>query len=314
MKKILLVLISFYVVPGFSALDAYEKKVSNGKVMFFKEPNLTAEQFSGQTYAKKPDAAWLEAQTKPDVWRKMAQSLSADDFKGMTQEELDQVYMRLSSGPIVPGDYRGQAMMKGEMTSNIKNFILKKVHGVNVLQKVCGQRDIFECFMEFAWEGKRIYAPDSATGEYQLRNAVAKSVAHAVKTTMAPAGKKLVDPSNWLLRTLSPFPGGLRYMIFPAHVYCGQSLLDHRRESIVADYAWGSDFSPFITGIDDIFGRNFLNLREEIRMVRPGLYLGRVYAQKIFLFNFVLHNPVAEKQAQGGQWPADACFDGKSTR
>ncbi|MBC7372063.1 MAG: hypothetical protein H7326_10885, partial [Bdellovibrionaceae bacterium] len=140
MKKLLLIALSFYVVPGFAALDAYEKKVSNGKVLFFKEPNLTAEQFSGMPYNRKPDPAWLENQTKPDAWRTMAKSLSPDDFKAMTQEELDQVYMRLSSGPILPGDYKGHAMMKGAMTSNIKNFILKKIHGVNLMQTMCGQR------------------------------------------------------------------------------------------------------------------------------------------------------------------------------
>jgi hypothetical protein len=312
MTKWILLFTAFYTSSSFAALAPYEKTVSKGKVTFFKEVTDTPEQFSNRSYQYKPDQTWVESSAP--LTKSMRMALSPEDFKTMTQEELDQIYIRLNSGPIAPGSYKGSVMMKGFVANNVKNFLLKKFHGVQIVGgTVCLKKDIFECFTEFAWEGKRIYPADPATGEIQMRNAVSKVTAHALKAALNPMIANL-DPTNWLIRTVSPFYGEMKYMLFPAHVYCAQSLFDHRRESIVADYAWGSDFSPFIKGIDNIFGREHFGMREEIRMVRPGLYLGRVYAQKIFLFNFVLHNPDADKSAAEATWPADSCFSGKVTR
>jgi hypothetical protein len=300
MKKWILFCTLLIALPGMATLAPYEKSFSKGKVVFYKESSMTTEQFNLQPYNTKPDPAWLES-TAP-LTPPMRQALSP--------EELDQIYIRLNSGSIVPGSYRGSAIMKGATATAAKNLILKKLRGVQLIGKAfCGQKDPFECFMEIAWKGKRIYAPESSTGEYALRNAVSKVTALGIKATLMPM-KDQLNPENWLLKTLKPFDGDLKYMLFPAHLFCGQSNIDHRKESIVADYAWGSDFKPFIEGIDELFGRNLLNLREEFRMVRPGLYLGRAYAQKIFLFNFVLFNPEADPSASSEV----ACFDGKSTR
>jgi len=313
MKKWILFASVFYMLPSFAVLAPYDKPVSKGKITFYKDSNTTPEQFSNVGYQFKPDQAWLES-TAP-MTLAMRQALSADDFKNMTQEELDQIYIRLSSGPIAPGSYKTTAMMKGNAANNVKNFLMTKFHGVQVLgSTVCGQQDVAQCFSDFAWRGIRIYAPDSSTSEYSSRTAVSKITAQAVKAVLLPVMSQL-DPRNWLIRTSDDFYGESKYMIFPAHVYCGQSLLDHRKESVVIDHSWGSDFSPFINGIDNILGRDYMDIRDELRMVRPGLYLGRVYAQKIFLFNFVAYNPDADKAAsQEAQWPADTCFNGKSTR
>ena len=37
-------------------------------------------------------------------------------------------------------------------------------------------------------------------------------------------------------------------------------------------------------------GREGLEIRDEIRMVRPGFYLGRAYIKKVFALNFTLYN------------------------
>jgi len=37
-------------------------------------------------------------------------------------------------------------------------------------------------------------------------------------------------------------------------------------------------------------GREFLVVRDEIRMVRPGFYLGRAYMAGAFILNFTLYN------------------------
>ena len=90
--------------------------------------------------------------------------------------------------------------------------------------------------------------------------------------------------------------GGRQWLMFPARLYCGQSLPDSRRESIIIDYAFTDEIDGYRERPDYLAGRNGFQIRDEIRMVRPGFYLGRAYAGKVFLLNFVLYNEsIAER-------------------
>jgi hypothetical protein len=151
------------------------------------------------------------------------------------------------------------------------------------------------------WKGKMFYRD-----ERQLRN--------FIEDFRPLAG--LIDDPRALPTAEVPREGRLRHvlptttvwLLFPAKLYCGQSLLDGRRESIVIDYAYS----------DELPGRNGLRIRDEIRMVRPGLYLGRAYANRIFLLNFVLYNAeVAEAGLAGfaaGEPVAEDCWSGEQVR
>ncbi|MBC7661171.1 MAG: hypothetical protein H7249_15850 [Chitinophagaceae bacterium] len=75
---------------------------------------------------------------------------------------------------------------------------------------------------------------------------------------------------------------------YPAHVFCGQSLLDSRRESTILDYNLAEDLSHYNPMIDWQMTRRGLGVRDEIRMVHPGLYLGRAYVRNMFALNFVI--------------------------
>ncbi|HYX32426.1 MAG TPA: hypothetical protein VE954_04880 [Oligoflexus sp.] len=86
---------------------------------------------------------------------------------------------------------------------------------------------------------------------------------------------------------------------FPARVYCGQSLIDSRRESIVLDYAYGDTIPGYIPAFDWPMTRFGLSIRDEIRMVKPGLYLGRAYIQGIYTLNFILHS---QTEADKADW------------
>ena len=70
------------------------------------------------------------------------------------------------------------------------------------------------------------------------------------------------------------------WLLFPAKVYCGQSLLDSRRESIIIDYAFTDEIRGLPREPGLLAGRGGLRIRDEIRMVRPGFYLGRAYAEQ----------------------------------
>ena len=64
------------------------------------------------------------------------------------------------------------------------------------------------------------------------------------------------------------------WLLFPAKLYCGQSLLDGRRESVIIDYAYNDDLPGYQEHPDALVGRNGLRIRDEIRMIRPGLLSG----------------------------------------
>ena len=91
-----------------------------------------------------------------------------------------------------------------------------------------------------------------------------------------------------------------QWLLFPAKLYCGQSLLDSRRESIIIDYFFTDEIPGYRQKPDFLAGRNGLAVRDEIRMVRPGFYLGRAYVGKVFLLNFTLYNKaIAERDGPG---------------
>ena len=91
--------------------------------------------------------------------------------------------------------------------------------------------------------------------------------------------------------------------VVTAEVRKGPSKLDGRT-CIILDYA---RTSLVARGIQD-----------ELRLVRPGLYLGRAYAHGMFLLNFTLYNPeVADDAAEGfsdGAKIAEDCWAGEQIR
>ena len=105
-----------------------------------------------------------------------------------------------------------------------------------------------------------------------------------------------------------------QWLLFPARLYCGQSLLDGRRESIIIDYAFTDELPGYRRMPDVMAGRDGFAIRDEIRMVRPGLYLGRAYVDRAFLVNFVLWNDDVAKAGEAefrrtGQ-VAEDCWSG----
>jgi len=78
------------------------------------------------------------------------------------------------------------------------------------------------------------------------------------------------------------------------------------------------DIDGYRKSPDSLAGRGGLRIRDEIRMVRPGLYLGRAYANRAFLLNFTLFNAaVAERDGPAfarGEAVAEDCWPGEQRR
>ena len=108
------------------------------------------------------------------------------------------------------------------------------------------------------------------------------------------------------------------WLLFPAKLYCGQSLLDARRESIIVDYFFTDEIPGYLEKPDFLAGRRGARVRDEIRMVRPGFYLGRAYLDRVFGLNFTLYNKaIAERDGEAflktGQVNED-CWSGTQAR
>jgi hypothetical protein len=80
-------------------------------------------------------------------------------------------------------------------------------------------------------------------------------------------------------------------------VSCGDSRLDPSQRSIVIDYSKGREVEGYRDVPDKIAGPEGLNIRDEIRVIRRGLYLGRAYFGPKFALNFTLLDPTVPVSA-----------------
>lgn len=204
----------------------------------------------------------------------------------MSPKQLDELYVQLTSGPIPSGFLGGKATIP-------PNEMVRKLLFLEDQPKAAALGLAFlNQLPENLWSGKffqRELDPN----------------------TKQPYASKDDPKRVWLLnrinltgeRLVSPQQINARNMLFPAKVYCGQSLFDSRRESIVIDYKYGQeDFPQYLTDAQDpltkaqrlkldwVAGPRGLAIRDEIRMVRPGLYLGRAYVHGAFLLYFALES------------------------
>lgn len=248
----------------------------------------------GEGYAARPDFAKVEHDiplTPADL-----DKITPKNIAKLTQEEVDQIYARLPAGPIPDGAFDGTLFFpKGVSGDRRLSEIVGGLGGLIVELK--GAK--LELIGKTLWKGKVFYRDERV-----LRNRIEDlSILKPIIDDPASLKKIVVDGRDaWLL--------------FPAKLYCGQSLLDSRRESIIIDYAFTDEIEGYKERPDFLAGRRGLRVRDEIRMVRPGFYLGRAYADRAFLLNFTLYNAaIAERDGPAflktGQTPED-CWSSTS--
>lgn len=271
-KCCFLLVVSLLNQAAFAELITYEQSISGGGIRFLRESNQSPEEFSRSSYLFKPDPAALEKKL-PLLTQELA-ALQFEDFARFTQEEMDQIYLRLPTGVLQPGDYEGKILARISFSSHLKNLSFVPSLGLSLLKSICQSRDLLECLLGLVWKARKIRMAEPGTDEMSASSFLSSE---GIGKNLDRLGFDNFGHKNLELGN-----------IFPAHVYCGQSLYDHRRESHVIDHAWGKDFKSSLSGLDSLAGPRFLNLREEFRMVRTDLFLGRVYANKIFLTSIIL--------------------------
>jgi hypothetical protein len=235
-------------------------------------------------------------------------SLTPAHILSLSQEKIDQLYARLTAGPIPDGPYQGDLVFtRGDSMAPRLEEILGGIEGRVAREKI----EAAEGAGRALWKGKMFYRDERV-----LRNFI---------EDFRPLERLIDDPSALPTaevpregRLSSILPTTQVWLLFPAKLYCGQSLLDGRRESIIIDYAYNETLPGYQERPDAMAGRHGLQVRDEIRMIRPGFYLGRAYVKKVFLLNFMLYNPeVAEAGLEtyaAGEPVAEDCWTGEQVR
>jgi hypothetical protein len=252
---------------------------------------------AGEPYQSKPDFARVEHDyplATADLQR-----LTPKNIANYSQEQIDQIYARLTAGPIPDGAFDGGLFFpKNSRGDRRLAEIIGGLPGLAVELKA----QKLEIIGKHLWRGKVFYREDRL-----LRNRIED----------LSLLKPIIEGDLSTIPTLE-VNGGRQWLMFPARLYCGQSLLDSRRESIIIDYAFTDELPGYRERPDYLAGRRGFQIRDEVRMVRPGFYLGRAYAGKVFLLNFVLYNPaIAERD--GAEFlktgtVAEDCWVGTQTR
>jgi len=248
----------------------------------------------GDNYASKPDFAQVEYEY-PIALQELAK-VTPKYLAGLDQEELDQLYARLGSGPIPDGPFDGEIVFPRGSSGKLRAAeIIGGLKGLGVNFK----GKMLETAGEALWKGKVFYRDQKV-----LRNRIQDLA--VLRPVIGPGDIPKIDVD-----------GKDAWLLFPAKLYCGQSLIDSRRESIIIDYAFTDGLHGYREKPDFLAGRRGLKVRDEIRMVRPGLYLGRAYMDHAFILNFVLYNKAIDRAGRAefatGQVKND-CWSGTQKR
>ena len=207
-------------------------------------------------------------------------ALTPERLAEYSQEQVDQIYARLTAGPIPDGAYDGDLFFPRGTDSETR---LGEIIGGPVKSRLAslGVRKT-EGLGRMLWKGKMFYR-----NERLLRNRIEDLAVIAPLTGGNAEGiqKQTVN-------------GRDTYLLFPAKLYCGQSLLDGRRESVIIDYMFTDELPGYRENPDALGGRQGVRIRDEIRMVRPGFYIGRAYMNRIFGLNFTLYNADAARAGE----------------
>lgn len=226
----------------------------------------------GSDYASKLDFADVEHRYPLSPAQLM--TLTPQNVLAMDQEKIDQIYARLTAGPIPDGAYDGDlSFPKGDTGQQRVGEIMGGPKGLLADLELAKLKALGRQL----WKGKVFYRDQRV-----LRNRI---------DDLGLFADFFPDPADAAeVKRLAAEHPTKEEQYFPAKLYCGQSLLDSRRESVIIDYAFTDEIPGYRKVPDKLAGREGLLVRDEIRMVRPGFYLGRAYMAGTFILNFTLYN------------------------
>jgi len=261
---------------------------------YFSAPKISFAPYDA-AYTTKLDFA--EVEHKYPLSAEQLMSITPENLKALDQEQVDQIYGRITAGPIPDGAYDGDLFFpKGMSGQKRLGEIVEGLKG----QAADLELTKLTLLGRALWKGKVFYRDQRV-----LRNRI---------SDLGLFADFFPDPADQQRLEEAKKHPTAENQYFPAKLYCGQSLLDSRRESIIIDYAFTDELPGYNEIPDKLAGREGLTVRDEIRMVRPGFYLGRAYMAGTFILNFTLYNKAVADQGspafQNGTRPAEDCWVG----
>jgi hypothetical protein len=214
-------------------------------------------------------------------------ALTPDNFRSLTQEQVDQIYLRLTAGPLPDGPFRGDLFFPRDRDGHARIRDLPDP-APKLLAHVATLR--VERLGRALWKGKVFFRSQGI-----LRNRI---------DDLAILRPIIRDSSSIPKLT---FDGQTTWLLFPARVSCGDSRFDKTRSSIVVDYSQGPKIDGYRPVPDKLAGSEGLNIRDEVRLVRRGFYLGRAYFGDRFGLNFTLLDPASAASAAPSTTTPEDC-------
>jgi hypothetical protein len=198
-------------------------------------------------------------------------ALTPTNVRRLTQDQVDQIYARLMAGPLPDGPFRGDLFFPRDRSGRARvRDVADPAPGL--LAHVAALR--VERLGRALWKGKVFFRAQGI-----LRNRI---------DDLAIL-KPIIRDSDTIPKLT--FDGETTWLLFPARVSCGESRLDPARRSIVIEYSQGPQIAGYRPVPDRLAGPEGLNIRDEVRLVRRGFYLGRAYFGERFALNFTLVDP-----------------------
>jgi hypothetical protein len=266
--------------------------------------------------AKKFRVDFARVESDVPLTRQHLMRITPQNIANLTQEQVDQIYGRITAGPIPDGQYAGSLFFsRGDRVAPQANLRTRLEQILGGLEgRLAGSGiEVLEDIGGKLWKGKVFFREQRI-----LRNMIENTPVIQVLTDKPETVQTTTVPRQGPLGKLLGFQRDTVWLLFPAKLYCGQSLLDGRRESVIVDYNYSDEIEGYRASPDSLGGRGGLRIRDEIRMIRPGFYLGRAYTNRAFLLNFTLYNAdVANRDGpafSSGGAIAEDCWPGEQGR
>ena len=149
--------------------------------------------------------------------------ITPDYLATLEQEQLDQIYARIKAGPIPDGAFDGRILLPKGSSGK---FRLSEIAGGFAGTVLHLKGLVIEDIGEALWRGKVFFRDERI-----LRNRI-DDLAVLKKAGLVESEPKKMS-----------YGGKETWLLFPAKLYCGQSLLDARRESIIIDYSFTDEIA-----------------------------------------------------------------------